>query len=341
LPGGGGRTIPVPELTKDEKVGRVAAAEAEAAAAERQEHWRLLYVAMTRAEEALFIGGALLGREKEPASDSWYARLAPLFGDEPEADAIWAARRMRGERAAAILPGKETTEGTPPKLPAWAITPIGPEPRPPRPLAPSSAGQDDSADPPLPPGADSFAARRGVLIHRLLERLPELEPDERESRARDWLARQAGDVAEAEREAMLASALAVLAAPGWAEIFSPAALAEVPLAATVGDRVVAGTADRLLVRPGRVLVVDFKTARRPPAGLAEVPPATLAQMAAYTAALEAIYPGRTVEAAVLYTQAPLLVPIPEAALLYTHAPQIIPLPAETVERHKPVLSEAQ
>jgi ATP-dependent helicase/nuclease subunit A len=153
-----------------------------------------------------------------------------------------------------------------------------------------------------------------VLIHRLLERLPELEPDERESRARDWLARQAGDVAEAEREAMLASALAVLAAPGWAEIFSPAALAEVPLAATVGDRVVAGTADRLLVRPGRVLVVDFKTARRPPSGLAEVPPATLAQMAAYTAALEAIYPGRTVEAAVLYTQTPLLVPIPEAVL---------------------------
>jgi ATP-dependent helicase/nuclease subunit A len=77
---------------------------------------------------------------------------------------------------------------------------------------------------------------------------------------------------------------------------------------------VAGTADRLLVRPERVLVVDFKTARRPPTGLAEVPAGTLAQMAAYTAALQAIYPGRTIEAAVLYTQSPLLVPIPEALL---------------------------
>jgi ATP-dependent helicase/nuclease subunit A len=113
---------------------------------------------------------------------------------------------------------------------------------------------------------------------------------------------------------MLASVLTVLAEPGWAEIFSPAALAEVPLAATVGGQVIAGTADRLLVERERVLVVDFKTARRPPAGLAEVPPATLAQMAAYTAALEAIYPGRKVEAAVLYTQAPLLVPLPEATL---------------------------
>jgi ATP-dependent helicase/nuclease subunit A len=314
LPGGGGRTIPVPDLAKHETIGRVAEAEAEAAAAERQEHWRLLYVAMTRAEEALFVGGALLGGEKEPAPDSWYARLAPLFGSESLADPIWGAFQVRGENAPAISGATAQADVVRAPLPSWATTPIGPEPRPPRPLAPSSAGQDDSADPPLPPGAGNFAARRGVLIHKLLERLPELVPDQREGRARDWLARQAGDVAEAEREAMLASVLAVLAAPGWAEIFSPAVLAEVPLAATVGGRVVAGTADRLLVQPKRVLVVDFKTARRPPAGLAEVPPTTLAQMAAYSAALEAIYPDRAVEAALLYTQTPLLVPIPEAVL---------------------------
>jgi len=113
---------------------------------------------------------------------------------------------------------------------------------------------------------------------------------------------------------MLASVLAVLAAPGWTEIFSAAALAEVPLAATVACQVIAGTADRLLVEPDRVLVVDFKTARRPPAGLRDVPLATVKQMAAYAAALGAIYPGRRVEAAVLYTQTPLLVPIPPELL---------------------------
>jgi ATP-dependent helicase/nuclease subunit A len=314
LPGGGGRTIPLPDLSKDEKVGRIAAAEAEAAAADRQEHWRLLYVAMTRAEEALFIGGALLGGEKEPAPDSWYARLAPLFGDEPVADPIWGARQVRGKRAAVIARKAKDAAATRPALPSWATTPIGPEPRPPRPLAPSSAGQDEGADPPLPPGADSFAARRGVLIHKLLERLPELAPAEREDRAREWLARQARDVPEAERESMLASVQSVLAVPGWADIFSPGALAEVPLAATVEGQVIAGTADRLLIEPDRVLVVDFKTARRPPAGLAQVPVTTLKQMAAYSAALEAIYPGRSIEVAVLYTQTPLLVPIPTALL---------------------------
>jgi ATP-dependent helicase/nuclease subunit A len=151
-------------------------------------------------------------------------------------------------------------------------------------------------------------------MHKLLERLPELEPAARAATAREWLERQASDVAVEEREAMVAAVLAVLAQPDWAPIFSSAALAEVPLAATVGGQVIAGTADRLLVERDRVLVVDFKTARRPPSGLNEVALTTLRQMAAYVAALEAIYPGRRVEAAVLYTQTPLLVPIPADVL---------------------------
>lgn len=314
VPGGGGRSIPIVDLAKEEKAGRIAVADAEAAKADRQEHWRLLYVAMTRAEEALFVGGALLSREKAPAPDSWYARLAPLVEAEPAPDDIWGYRRDWGAQAAPVSPGEPEGDDARMPLPSWAVTPIGPEPRPPRPLAPSGAGQDEGADPPFPPGADTFAARRGVLIHKLLERLPELAAEERDGRAREWLIRQAADVPEDAREAMLASALAVLDEPGWAEIFSPAALAEVPLAATVNGQVIAGTADRLLVEPDRVLVVDFKSARRPPASLAEVPLSTLRQMAAYAAALAAIYPGRRIEAAVLYTQTPLLVPIPADVL---------------------------
>ena len=109
---------------------------------------------------------------------------------------------------------------------------------------------------------------------------------------------------------MLARALAVLEEPGFADIFGPAALAEIPLAATVEGQVVMGTADRLLVTPEKVTVVDFKTARRPPTSLDKIPDSTLRQMAAYVAALQAIYPGRTVEAAVLYTQTPQLIALP-------------------------------
>ena len=63
-----------------------------------------------------------------------------------------------------------------------------------------------------------------------------------------------------------------------------------------------------------MLVADFKTARRPPASLEDVPVSTLRQMAAYAAALAAIYPGRTIEAAVLYTQTPQLIGLPRDVL---------------------------
>lgn len=321
----GSRDVPIPDLAKSETVGPVAEAEAKAAREERQEHWRLLYVAMTRAEEALFIGGALGKRETEPAADSWYARLAPLMPGEPIADPIWGERREWGELAEPVPVREQAELPIPPALPEWATRPIGPEPRPPRPLAPSAAGEELDADPPFPPGQDGGAARRGVLIHRLLERLPDVLVAEREERGRAWLARSGHDLSETEREDMLVRALAVIAEPRWAELFTPAALAEVPLAATVGGQVVAGIADRLLVEPDRVLVADFKTARRPPTSLEEVPVSTLRQMAAYAAALSAIYPGRTIEAAVLYTQ----------------TPQLIAIPAELLEVHKPVLAASQ
>jgi ATP-dependent helicase/nuclease subunit A len=314
-----GQTLPLPDLRSAERVGPIAEAEARAAAQEREEHWRLLYVAMTRAEEALFIGGALGKRESEPAPDSWYARLAPLFAGEPIADAVWGERRERGQRATEQAARDQAELAIPAPLPGWATRPIGPEPRPPRPLAPSSAGEEHGADPPLPPEALVIAARRGVLLHRLLERLPDVAAPERKERARAWLQRNAADLPAEEHEDMLARALAVISHPDWAELFGPSALAEVPLAATVGGHVIAGTADRLLVEPDRVLVADFKTARRPPASLAQVPPSTVRQMAAYVAALAVIYPGRRIEAAVLYTQ----------------TPQLIPLPAELLAANKP------
>ena len=305
--------VPLPALTSDERVGPVRAVEEVNAARSMQEHWRLLYVAMTRAEEALFIGGSLGPRDAKngPHEDSWYARLAALFdSDAALDDPIWGARWEIGERAPSVPPAEAAVAERTRELPLWAKQHVGPEPRPPRPLAPSGLGEVEGSDPPLPPDIAAGAARRGVLIHALLERLPEVARDTREERARSWLAQQAPDLDEAEREELLARALAVLEEPGFAEIFGPQALAEIPLAATVDGQVVMGTADRLLVTPEKITVVDFKTARRPPTSLDAIPDSTLRQMAAYVAALQAIYPGRVVEAAVLYTQTPQLIALP-------------------------------
>ncbi len=326
------RRVPLPPLNKAERAGPVREAAERAAEQEREEHWRLLYVAMTRAEEALFIGGALGTKAKGVPEESWYAQLAPLFGEEDGAwrdDPIWAASRQLG--GLGPLPAAISAPSAPAEpdaaLPDWLAVPLPAEPRPPRPLAPSGLGEaGEASGPPSPPGpAARLAARRGTLLHKLIERLPELVPEVRTEAARKWLARMAADFDDDAREAMTAAALRVLGEPAWAEVFGPGSLAEVPIAAVVGERVVSGTLDRLLLLPDRVRVVDFKTDRRPPDHIDDVPRASLRQMGAYVAALETIYPGRRIE----------------AALLYTHTPQLVVIPPEVITAHKPALQGAQ
>lgn len=325
LAGNPGKTVPVPSLSSEEKVGPVSAAEQSASIADMQEHWRLLYVAMTRAEEALFITGALGKRDLKngPHEDSWYARLEPIFDDDALSDAIWGARREFGRRAELSGDQGAVGQGVADRasLPAWARTPIGPEPKPPRPLAPSNAGEEQGADPPMAVADDQLAMRaamrRGVLIHRLLERLPDIAPEARRAAAGAWLNRQASEIDEHQRAQMLDQALNVLETPDFADLFGPDALAEAPISANVGGVVITGTLDRLLVTQDAITVVDFKTTRRPPHDCDTVPTATLRQMAAYVAALEAIYPGRAVRAGVLYTQTPQLIELP-ARLLDLH-----------------------
>jgi len=314
------RKVPLPGLRKEEKALPVREAEERAAAEEREEHWRLLYVAMTRAEEALFVAGALRKGKTELPEDSWYARLEPLLGDAaPIDDPLWGSRREYG----ALPPRPTARKGEPapaaPALPAWALAPVGPEPRPPRPLAPSSLGEDEAPDPPYAPGpAAAEAARRGTLIHKLIERLPDVPADRRGEAAALWLARSAPDLSAAEYGEIREAALQVLAHPGWPDVFGPGSLAEVPLVATVGERVVSGTVDRLVISADAIRIVDFKTSRRPPRALGEIPVAYVRQMAAYAAALAVIHPGRRIE----------------AALLYTHAPELFVLPPEMLAAHK-------
>jgi ATP-dependent helicase/nuclease subunit A len=294
-------------------------------AREREEHWRLLYVALTRAEERLVIGGALGTRAKgEPPPHSWYAsvRQAMLgLGVEPEADPIWhEAHHYRGEEGAGP-PIRKTTRAATPVIasePAWLRKPAPKEARPPRPLAPSAVGLDLVPDPPPNP-AMRFAAERGRLLHALFERLPAVPPDRQRDAADKWLLHSAGVSDAAERAEIVDLVCAILADPDHAEIFGADTLAEAPIAAVVGGEVIAGTVDRLLVGPDRVRVVDFKTGRRVPREPEDVPEHHLKQMAAYVAAIEVVFPGRRIDAALLYTSGPRLIPLAQA-LIDHHKP---------------------
>ncbi|TGX49687.1 double-strand break repair helicase AddA [Sphingomonas gei] len=282
---------------------------------ELQEHWRLFYVAATRAEERLVIAGALGPQAKGvPPEASWYAACVRAFDalgvPEGEVRAFHGTRPAEPVSLAALRPGVEHPADA---LPGWIAQPAPAEARPPRPLAPSSLGEDLAADPPPTPALRA-AAERGRLLHALFERLPALAPDARAGAAERWLAGPGGVEDAVARSEIAAAAMTVIEDPGFAELFTPDALAEAPIAAVVEGLVVSGTVDRLVVGSDVVRVVDFKTARRAPATLDAIPAYHLRQMAAYAAALAVIFPGRRIEAALLYTAGPTLHVLPPALL---------------------------
>lgn len=310
------RPLPMFRPRKDELAGSLADDLVEAERRDREEHWRLLYVAMTRAEERLVVGGALGPRAKGRVPEgSWYAAIAramDAFGAEPVEDTLWSARRdFCGRTPAAPPPRKPVPVATVPDpgdIPGWLRRPAPQESRPPRPLAPSSIGTDEAADPP-PSAALRDAAERGRLLHALFERLPDLPEAERREAAERWLATSGGVADEAKRRELADTVCAIISDARFADLFAPDALAEAPIAAVVEGRVVAGTVDRLRVLEDRVLVADFKTNRRAPKTLADAPESHLKQIAAYAAALAQIFPDRRIEAALLYTAGPILLPV--------------------------------
>ncbi|HVI98580.1 MAG TPA: double-strand break repair helicase AddA [Sphingomonas sp.] len=328
-PDGARDAIPIFRPRTAERGGEIADLAQQTEARELQEHWRLFYVAATRAEEQLVIAGALGPRAKGvPPEASWYAAadraLTALGVPSMEGE----ARCFEGREPQPPVVAK-AAEAQPPApaadLPEWARLPAPQEARPPRPLAPSALGEDDVADPPPGP-AMRAAAERGRLIHALFERLPPVPASDRAAAADRWL-QDVGQVEEAaDRAALTATVLTVLDDPRFAALFGPDALAEAPVTAVIGEGlVVAGTIDRLLVTDEAVELIDFKTGRRLPDGIDDIPVYHLRQMAAYAEALRVIFPDRRIG----------------ATLLYTAGPAAFALPDDLLARHKPGLTPKQ
>jgi ATP-dependent helicase/nuclease subunit A len=308
-------------VRKDDDCDVTAALRAGVEAAREAEERRLLYVAMTRAKDRLYVTG-WDGRQKRPEG-CWYNLIrdgmtragavalnaaAADGGDEenrgllldwPQTAPVEAKDRVVAQKA----------EGPP----AWLFTPPADEPDPPKPLAPSKPEDAPAAASPL--GADDGARfKRGLIVHKLLENLPDLAAEDRESAAQRFLARPGHDLEAAEQTEILTETLALLADPALAPLFGPGSRAEVPLVAQIGGRVISARIDRLLVTETEVLIADFKTNRPPPERLEDVHPGYLAQMAGYRRALMGLYPDRPVRCALIWTLGARLMTLPDALL---------------------------
>jgi len=306
--------------------------------AQEEEYRRLLYVALTRAEDRLVVCG--WEPKRGAHDDCWYNIVARAL--KPEAEEVkgtegeTAAWRWRKEPAPAAgqpaPPAAEAAapvEPVEPEQPAWLTRRAPAFVRKPR-LQPSrvfEVMEEKEGIEPVP-AAFRLEARRqpanwplekGRLVHRLLETLPDLDAGEREAAAERFIAAALPEAFAGYAAALLGEVHEILNAAEFSPLFSGTARAEVPvvgnLIASDGKEVsISGQIDRLVVGPDRVLIVDYKTNLRPPAAVDGIPPEYLAQLSVYRKLLCGIYSDRPVEAALLWTVTPSLMTVPSDLL---------------------------
>lgn len=304
-------------------------------ARQMEEYNRLLYVALTRAEDRLLVCGWKPARGEVPKT-SWYSLISGAFAGVANTGPVvrdWGERlSCATEQIAPPAPNEQAIARASEPLPAWAgqapdwrPAPLPPEPVRPEPLAPSRPegallGPVPEAAPPIAERAGAAARfRRGQVIHALLQHLPSLPQAARAEAVLSWLRHPGVGLDAAASDGILRETLAILDHPELAPLFGSGSQAEVPLTGLVDGVVIGGFVDRLAVLSDRVLIADYKTSRDPPALVERTPVLYLRQMAAYRGVLRGVFPTRPVICALIWTQAARIAVLPDG-LLDLHAP---------------------
>ncbi len=295
--------------------------------AEEEEHRRLLYVALTRARDALIVCGCETKRHEKSGlqENCWYRLVRDALAPELEEcqdtgygfDGIWRWR-PEGKRRIELRAAEVSAESI---SPAWLRKPaILDLVKAPRRLVPSLILPGESRAGEAGVQANLDAKRRGTIIHRLLQELPKFTIESRSDEAARFLARTAGDLSDETRGNLSAEALAVLDHPEFAILFGPQSRGEIELIGRLGGSIgkgafeVAGRIDRLVAMDNAILIADYKTDVRPPARPEDASEGYLAQLALYRALLSEWLPDRAMRAFLVWTAAPAIQEVPESLL---------------------------
>ncbi|MFU8864310.1 MAG: double-strand break repair helicase AddA [Rhodobacterales bacterium] len=299
-------------------------AQKEAQEAERD---RLLYVAMTRAEKWLIVAAAGdLGKDGR----SWFHRVeAAMETAGAVGQDFGFGHGLRLENGAWTLPDlvSDTVEkpvDTPLEAYFRQPAPVGA-------VLPDTISPSDLGGAKALPGeaglSEDEAKRRGSQIHLLLEVLATVPPEGRAGLGHQILTTGTLAAAAHDIPLLVEEACRVLDAPDLAWLFAAESLLEVPVSAHIselGGRRIHGTIDRLIFAQDRIIAVDFKSNAVVPAIAEACPEGILRQMGAYAAALRQVYPGRTVETAIVWTGNARFMSLPDVLVMQALQRSTIP-----------------
>ena len=288
----------------------------------------LLYVAMTRAECWLIVCGTGKQDTKtyQPPGRRWYSAMREAM-DEMETVRVdypkgvvdeeenWHAIRYQyGNWPEKPARQVHIDKRVPAPLPEWLVNRVDiPAEDTRKTISPSKLGEDDHEFSVTTLEGGEQARTRGTLIHLLLEHLPLLEQHDRIEVAEQLVRQNEPDISPGLFEEIYNKCEWLLGKQDLKHLFEPHTMSEVPVTACLPDGFelpLYGIIDKLVVRDGKVLAVDYKSHSSPPDLPGDIPEEILRQMGAYQWALDRIYPDHEVELAVLWTENGKLMPVP-------------------------------
>ena len=237
---------------------------------------RLLYVAMTRARDELYICGAT-GKSKSEPKESWYAMVVPILGitSMPESSA----------QPKAPIPNQIIHAA----IPKWALTPSIRE----------KPADVERVTKPISNEAYIAARKelsRGTAIHKLLQNLPSVAPEIREI----YALTQAKRLNLFENDAL--SLVALLNRPELEPFLGTNSQAEVEIVGLLENgQHINGRIDRLAITGSEIFLLDYKTDRSVPK-FTNQDHSYAQQIAMYADLLQKTYPDHQIRAALLWTQ---------------------------------------
>ncbi len=270
-----------------------------------EEYRRLMYVAVTRAEDRMIFCGF---RKKNKASEeSWYQLFKNSFTHIAKVDEkqkVWTYRSNQDIEQENKNPLSQEPAIEP--IPNFMHTPAAKEKPLSKPLTPSKPDEEPAVVSPLTIRDDSHFFKRGSIIHKLLQIIPDILAENRRSFIAEFLKHKAP---EFDAEEITAEVMNLLDNNEFGGVFGANSKAEVPIMGEINGKIVSGQIDRLIINQDNIIVVDFKTNRRPPQNAADIPEVYRSQLGAYKALLQKIYPDKEVKTFILWTNTAQIMPL--------------------------------
>ncbi len=284
---------------------------------EKQEYWRKLYVAMTRAEDELYVTGALSKTGK--IENSWYGAIKnALKGDciisEMQGEDISPEIITFPKNLEKIIPLKIKEEEIkkpffPVKIKEY-ITPKATEIIRPS-LAYDKSEEIFEINISLKIDAD-LARKKGISLHVLLEHLPKIEKNKQKD-----IAKRALEILLPNEKPLydeiINQALDILNSEKTSFLFGKNSRAEMPFlfdAKKNNNQIkIAGRFDRIIIEENKVLLIDFKSDNNPPTLEQDINEQYLTQMGLYYLAGEKLFPDKKIEIAIFWTSNQNFMPI--------------------------------